>query len=379
MHVVILPSWYFPAGSREISGRMFHQLGKGLRAKGEEVELFFADFSRKQSFLKRTSFSSEDGLPTYRVSQWFPPKANSFLFNWWARKVVRHFKLFMDQHGKPELLHAQSYHAAAVCLELKKEFQIPFIYTERLSSFLTGKIPKHHLPFISEILSNADLITCVSEGLKEKLNSLMERPVTVVPNFFDEKIFFPDPALQKTEAFTFISVGEPAYTKGLDILIKAFAALKNKMPGSSFQLILADNIPEKKELRALAEALGIAQHISWTGLISQSELAAQLRRSHIYVSASRFETFGKATIEAQGCGLPVIATNTAGSKSIMQQDFQGTLCEIENVDALVAAMENAFTHYTFFSPEKIAQYALEQYGSNIILQKWISLYKTVLA
>ena len=73
--------------------------------------------------------------------------------------------------------------------------------------------------------------------------------------FLMRRYFFPDPALQKTEAFTFISVGEPAYTKGLDILIKAFAALKNKMPGSSFQLILADKIPEKKELRALAEAV----------------------------------------------------------------------------------------------------------------------------
>lgn len=348
MRVVIVPSWYFPFGYDGISGRMFHHLAKALIAEGIEAEIFYPDLSRKGPLLRKTQLETEDGVPTYRVQQWFPPKGNAFLFNRWISRGARELMKYIDKRGAPDLLHAQSYHAAAICAAVNEKTNIPFIYTERLSSFITKQIPPFHLEFFREIFTRASLITCVSPGLMDRLLAHAHIPIKVVPNFFDENIFFPDPSIQKYEAFTYVSVGEPARTKGLDILIEAYGVLKQKLPDVAMQLILVDKIPEKEELMTLATRWKIENQIIWKELISQEELAEICNRSHVFVSASRVETFGKAILEAQACGLPVIATKTDGATFIMGSFRQGILTETNDPEALMKAMGKLYAGYAQF-------------------------------
>jgi len=379
MHILVLPSWYFPPDSQEIAGRMFHQLAKGLREEGVDARVLYSDYSRKGPLFKKTTFTTEDGVPTWRTSQLFPPKVNTLLFLMWISRYVHDILKYIDKEGKPDLIHAHSYLAASVCAALQHKVKIPFIYTERLSGFILGTIPKHHYPFLSGCFEQASAITCVSPGLLSRMQPHSTNPVKVIPNFYDDQIFYPDATVQKNKIFTWVSIGEPAHIKGLDILIQAYALLKQKLSDIPMQLILIDRIPEKEELLKLAESLQIEKDVVWTELITQSEIAVILRKSHVLISASRVETFGKAIIEAQACGLPVVATRTDGAEYILTSTEQGELATIGSPESLMQAMGKVFTGYATYDAHSIHAIMDKRFSKKVVLHQWLKRYQAVKA
>jgi glycosyltransferase involved in cell wall biosynthesis len=377
MHVLILPSWYFDAGTPDIAGRMFHHLAKGLGEEGIDARILYASFSPKDPFFRKTSFSEEEGVLTWRSSQFFLPKGNQFLMQVWIHRYVDVMLKYIRNEGKPDLIHAHSYLAAAVCAVLQEKIQIPFIYTERLSSFVLEKIPKYHYPFLKGCFEKASQITCVSPGLLDRMQPHTQKRIKVIPNFFDENLFYPDRKIEKYPSFTWLSIGEPAHIKGLDLLLRAFAGLKEKLRDIPMQLMLIDEIPEKQELNKLAESLGIAAFLSWTGLITQTEIAEHMRRSHVLVSASRVETFGKAIIEAQACGLPVVATRTDGAVFILNSSRQGELAEVGSIESLMHAMGKVYAGYASYDDDAIHAIVQKRFSRKVIIHQWMECYKSV--
>lgn len=377
MHVLILPSWYFPPGTPEIAGRMFHALAKGLRSEGIDARILYGDFGVKGPLFPKTTFNTEEGVPTWRTVQWFTPKTNTIFMRAWINRYVSVLRQYMEREGKPDLIHAHSYFAAAVCAALQNKVRIPFIYTERLSGFILGSIPKHHYPFLPGCFEQATAITCVSPGLLSRMEPHSPKPIRVIPNFFDEDIFYPDPHVSKDHTFSWVSIGEPAHIKGLDILLQAYASLKAKLRDTPMRLILIDRIPEKEELLKLASALNIDQDISWTGLITQKEIAGILRKSHVLVSASRVETFGKAIIEAQACGLPVVATKTDGAAYIITTSQQGELATPGSPESLMMAMGNVYAGYPTYDAGAIHDLIERRFGRKGVIRQWIQLYQSI--
>ena len=379
MHVLVVPSWYFPPGTPEIAGRMFHQLTKGLREEGIDARLLYAEYATNGPLFKKTTFTIEDEVPTWRTFQFFPPKGNAFLIRAWIARYVKDILKYIDKEGKPDIIHAHSYLAASVCAALQQKVHIPFIYTERLSGFILGTIPKHHYPFLPGCFELATVITCVSPGLLSRMEPHSPKPIRVIPNFYDEEIFYADTNVEKNKTFTWVSVGEPAHIKGLDILFKSFASLKGKLSEIPMQLILIDRIPEKEELIKLAQSLHIENDIIWTGLISQEEIAAILRKSHVLISASRVETFGKAIIEAHACGLPVVATKTDGATYILTSPQQGTLADIGSPESLMRAMGKVFTEYASDDGKRIHEIVEKRFSKKVVIYQWMKLYQSIMA
>ncbi len=379
MHILILPSWYFPPGTQEIAGRMFHHLAGGMREQGIDARVLHSEYSTKGPLFKNVTFEIEEEVPTWRTTQFFPPKGNAFLLKMWIRKYVNDIMAYIVKEGKPDLIHAHSYLAASVCASLQAKVKVPFVYTERLSGFVLQKIPKHHYSILPGCFKYASEITCVSPGLLDRLQPYTDKHIKVIPNFFDERIFYPDASVPKNNVFTWVSIGEPAHVKGLDILFHTFAGLKNKLTNVPMHLILIDDIPEKEELVKLAVSLGIAEDISWTGLIPQTEIASILRKSHVLISASRVETFGKAIVEAQACGLPVVATKTDGANYIITSSKQGELAAIGSPEDLMRAMGKVYVSYSTFDPSAIHAIVEKRFGLKTVIHQWIKLYNSVLS
>lgn len=140
---------------------------------------------------------------------------------------------------------------------------------------------------------------------------------------------------------------------------------------------MIDEVPEKQELMKSIERYGISEEIIWTGLISQKELAEILRRSHVFISASRFESFGKAIVEAQACGLPVIATRTDGANFIISSPSQGILIRINDVEEMAEAMEHVYGDYNRYDAEKIINSVSSRFSEKVVIEKWKEIYKRV--
>ncbi len=377
MHILILPSWYFPQDSQEITGRMFHHLALGLRERAIDARILFSDYSTSSPLLKKEEHEEEGGVPTWRYRQFYPPKLTKLILSLWKNKCVSDVLDYISKEGAPDIIHAHSYLAASIASAVHRETGIPFIYTERLSAFMTDSVPDHHAILFEEIFTDAARITAVSPGMAECMREFTGRQIEVIPNFFCEELFRPDPKAEKEEKFSWISVGEPAHTKGYDLLLHAFAKLKAKYKHRPMELVLVDEIPQRDILTKLAKSLDIQDDIIWTGLITQDALAERFNRSHVMVSASRVETFGKAIVEAQACGLPVVATKTSGAKYIMESERQGLLVERNDIDALVSGMEKVMTVYTDYQSCQIADLVKHRFGKQVVMEQWIQVYKSL--
>ena len=358
---------------------MFHQFAESLRSNGIDARIFFAELNLRGPVKKQILFSSEGNVPTWRVSKWYPPKVHQSLIKGWAKAYIENVNEYIRQNGKPDVIHAQGYLSAIAASAIKKKIAISYIYTERSSRFVQGHISARYRPFIRDAFENANEITCVSPGFKERLEKYTNKTITVIPNYYNPGVFYFDPAIRKAEVFTWVSIGEPAKIKGLDVLIEAFGKIKALLPEKKMQLILVDHIYEKNELMALAKNLNIETHIQWKGLISQPELAGILRKSHVFISASRIETFGKAILEAQACGVPVVATKTDGANYILEQPSQGLLCEINSVDSLVEAMKNMIINYDKYEPQKIVDSVASRFSERVVMSQWQEFYHNILS
>ncbi|MEO5906430.1 MAG: glycosyltransferase [Saprospiraceae bacterium] len=377
MHVLIIPSWYFPRDSKEIGGKNFHQLAIGLRETGIDARIFYGHYSPFAPPLKKRSFTMEEMVPTMRESQFTLPKVHSSLIKNWINKYAAGVEQYIREHGKPNLIHAQSYLASMVAREIKQRTGIPFIYTEHLSAFITGSIPGLYIDFIKKGAESANLVTSVSPGLKEKMLPYTSSAIEIIPNFYDLRIFFYDGSVPKNETFTWVTVGEPAYIKGLDLLIQAFGLVRKLLPDVKMQLILVDEIKEKEALLKLAAEKNIQDSLVWTGLIDQKQIADIFRKSHAYVSASRAETFGTSIVEAQACGLPVIATQTDGAQYILNESGQGTLTELGNLDQMANAMRDVYLAYAQYNPHNIMKLVEARFSKEVVINQWKEIYSRV--
>ena len=74
------------------------------------------------------------------------------------------------------------------------------------------------------------------------------------------------------------------------------------------------------------------------GFQDAARVAAWLRASDIFVWPAIDEAFGMAFIEAQACGLPVIAGNGGGVASVVAADRTGLLVPLGDAAAFARAI-----------------------------------------
>ena len=115
------------------------------------------------------------------------------------------------------------------------------------------------------------------------------------------------PELRGKRLILFLSRIHPK--KGCDLLIEAFARVAAADP--ALHLIMAGpaQLPQWAErLKARAKELGIADRITWTGMLTGQDKWDAFRDAEVFILPSHQENFGIAVTEALACGTPVLIT-----------------------------------------------------------------------
>lgn len=143
--------------------------------------------------------------------------------------------------------------------------------------------------------------------------------------------------------------------KGCDLLIEAFAQAARP----ELQLVIAgpDDVNWVADLKALAARLGVADRITWTGMLRGDLKWGAFYASQAFILPSHQENFGIAVADALACGvIPLIsdkvniAPDVAGDGAgLMETDtLQGTVNLLQRFQALsadqLAAMRLAALH-----------------------------------
>jgi len=109
--------------------------------------------------------------------------------------------------------------------------------------------------------------------------------------------------------------------KAVDATIRAIAAVDPAHDKIRFRIVGAGSLLQST--LSLGHSLGVRiEHVPWC-----AEPRDHLTTAQIYVTASREETFSISTLEAMGCGLPVIARAVGSIPSYLHHGENGLLFE----------------------------------------------------
>jgi len=131
-----------------------------------------------------------------------------------------------------------------------------------------------------------------------------------------------------------ISIGTMGDHKGMDIVLRAFAKVKD----NEASLCLVGNGPKLNDLKNLASGLGIGNKVEFTGALNTQNVIAKMRDSGVYVIASRVDTSPNVLTEAHAIGLPVIGTRVGGIPEMIDEGVDGYLVDMDDTDALAEKM-----------------------------------------
>jgi glycosyltransferase involved in cell wall biosynthesis len=111
--------------------------------------------------------------------------------------------------------------------------------------------------------------------------------------------------------------------KGCDILIEAYAKVAALDPSSHLVIAGPDSAQWMAALQSLARELGVAERITWTGMLQAQMKWGAFYASDAFVLPSHQENFGIAVAEALGCGLPVLISDKINIWREVQADGAG--------------------------------------------------------
>jgi glycosyltransferase involved in cell wall biosynthesis len=176
--------------------------------------------------------------------------------------------------------------------------------------------------------------------MKQEARRYSAKEIEVVPFGVDLSVFFPAPHehMQK-DAFT-IGVAkmlEPVY--GLDDLVDAFALVHRRNPGAFVRLQIGGTGEQERELRQRTERLEVQNVVDFLGWLDPAGVAALYRRCDLAVFPSRRESFCVSAVEAQACGVPVVATNVGGLPEATLPGKSSLIVQPRDVGALAMAIE----------------------------------------
>jgi phosphatidyl-myo-inositol alpha-mannosyltransferase len=162
---------------------------------------------------------------------------------------------------------------------------------------------------------------------------------TIVPNGVDVPRFAEADPYDEVLADgrpTLLFVGRLERRKGLEPLIRAFTLLKTARP--DLRLLVVGDGPERDRCQGLLPAR-LRDDVVFLGRVGQDELPRYYASCDLYVSpALGGESFGIVLLEAMAAGVPIVASDIPGYRSVARDEVQGRLVPPGDPRALAEAI-----------------------------------------
>lgn len=193
----------------------------------------------------------------------------------------------------------------------------------------------------------ADVViaTCEDEVGELRALGVPSHRVEVAPCGVDTELFTVDgPAEARGARFRILSVGRLVRRKGVDLVIRALALLREhgladvelEVVGSGEASDGED--PEIVRLSALAEKFDVRDQVHFRGPVPQSGIPRLLRSADAVVCTPWYEPFGIVPLEAMACGTPVVAAAVGGLNNSVLHGVTGLHVPPRDPEAIADAL-----------------------------------------
>jgi glycosyltransferase involved in cell wall biosynthesis len=161
----------------------------------------------------------------------------------------------------------------------------------------------------------------------------------VVPNVVDLSRFTPRSALVHSS-----SQDEPhiIVTRNLEAIydvetaLRAFAIVLSTRPGA--KLTIAGSGPERQNLQQLAQTLGVAARVTFTGRLDNEEIPELYRRADVFLNSSTVDNMPISILEALASNVPVVSTDVGGIPYFVNDRKTALLVPPRDPDSMARAL-----------------------------------------
>lgn len=176
--------------------------------------------------------------------------------------------------------------------------------------------------------------TILRESFPEASDNLVTVNNPLITDDFSPKVTQVANCCEKISPKNLIAVGRLHHQKRFDVLLHAFAKVRNDV---DCRLTILGEGRERSKLQALSVRLGIAHLIQMPGFVS--DVLEQLARADLFVLSSDFEGLPGVVLEALAVNCPVVATDCFPSaRALLETATRCYVTPIGDADALASAI-----------------------------------------
>ena len=131
----------------------------------------------------------------------------------------------------------------------------------------------------------------------------------------------------------FLFVGRLDREKGVELLLRAFARVRDRFPSARLRIV--GQGPLREHLEGVARARGVADAVEFCGWLSPAEVEQRLSDPWALVVPSLWaEPLGLVAVEAVTHGVPVVASARGGLAEVVEDGVSGVLFPNNDEDVL---------------------------------------------
>lgn len=283
------------------------------------------------------------------------------------------------------LIHAHTaYPDGYAAMLFSRIFKIPFIVTIH-GRDLQDTIERNAgcRKAVLEVLRSAAVVINVSNKLAGMCWAYLGQntKITVVGNGIEiSDLYTGESQLRRAygRQRIILSVGSLRKTKGHDLTLRAFKALKPEF--SDIRLLIIGGGEESKNLQDLAKQLAIDDSVEFIPPQPHHKVMEYMSISDLFVLPSWSEGFGIVYLEAMAHGKPVIGVKGQGVEDFVCSGENGLLVEPFDVEGLAGAMAAVLKDVNLAGRlgEKARRMVLENYTWTISARQVRDIYCSLL-
>jgi glycosyltransferase involved in cell wall biosynthesis len=209
------------------------------------------------------------------------------------------------------------------------------VVLERLGAmrFLLGPLMTLYRTVDKRLVAAVDGVCTNSDFSAERIRACYGRAAPVITHGVDRERFDSAQPVATERPPALLTVNYLHPRKRVDLAIEAMALLVRDerddgptLPDDLRLHVIGDG-PEREQLGALAEALGVTDRVEFLGFVADDDLPSHYWAALAYVHTTKDESLGLSVIEAAYCARPIVAVNEGGVTRTVHDEHTGYLVE----------------------------------------------------
>ena len=324
-----------------------------------------------------SEFDTQHSIPIVRIPlqspEWGLKSLTGLKFYWRSFHTLR--KL-VKQHKVQEIHCGRVIHEGVTAWLLKLFTGTPyrcFVHgedvetaaTSREQALLVKQVCKHATSLICNSYNSSRLVNQLGFAEHNKCNVL--HPGVDITKFVpaEKNASFRDKLGWGQDKLVLLTVGRLQRRKGQDFMLKAMPELLKQMPNLHYAVVGRGEC--EAELRECIQELQLQNSVTLHTNLNDDELIQAYQQCDVFILPNRtihndIEGFGMVLVEAQACGIPVIAGDSGGTAETLVQGETGYVIDCSDSASISAELPKVITQCLNFKSGHIRAYAAQRFN-----------------